>query len=69
MRKLARIFIGGLLAARDTGGLCCPVELSGALSAAFLKMDDELLKWLEGRLLLQHVCLQCSVDTTRQPFP
>ena len=38
-------------AEREAGGLCCPVELSGLLKAAFAKMDEQLLQWLKGNLL------------------
>ena len=42
-----------LCAERDTSGLCCPVELSGLLTASFKRTDRELLEWLQGELLSQ----------------
>ena len=35
-------------AERDISGLCCPVELSGVLTASFKRTDLALLEWLQG---------------------
>lgn len=49
-------------AERDTTGLCCPVKLSGVLSASFERTDKELLAHLEGALLRAEACLQDLVS-------
>ena len=45
-------------AERDTTGLCCPVKLSGVLSASFERTDKELLAHLEGATSHAGACLQ-----------
>ena len=49
-------------AERDTTGLCCPVKLSGVLSASFERTDKELLAHLEGAALHARPACRSSVQ-------
>ncbi len=37
-------------AERETGGICCPVELSSLLADSFRETDQKLLSWLQSAL-------------------
>lgn len=41
-------------AERESGAICCPVELSSLLTNSFKETDQKLLSWLQS----EHLCLE-----------